>query len=291
MNDQPSPLIKAIDLNHNKFVQACAGAGKTFALSKRYCAILDDFVSRNTSLPAREQQGPENILVITFTNQAAAEMAERIYKDLNQLLKGEEISPFKEQGFTFGENLRIASEEYKNRLRSAFSANAISTIDSFCAGVLKNNAHKIGLDPRFKIGDDVLSRKKFTETLDAFLLEKGRQFDENLACLFNGTSAENISVFIDYIYQNRAFLDSWLEEWKQLSLNDNEFIKQKWIDEYTPIFDEKQVGIENIGQVPEINPAEQYPSQMISPERIDLGQKSQSHHDDGAVTDEFRFDG
>ena len=47
MKKVETPLLKAIDLNHNKFVQACAGAGKTFALSKRYCAILDDFAEKN----------------------------------------------------------------------------------------------------------------------------------------------------------------------------------------------------------------------------------------------------
>ena len=235
-------LLKAIDLNHNKFVQACAGAGKTFALSKRYCAILDDFAEKRKSLSLAMQQGPENILVITFTNQAAAEMAERIFKDLNLLLNGEEIEPFKGTDITFGQNIRRANEEYKIRLRSTFSQNSISTIDSFCAKILRANAHKIGLDPKFKLGDDIISQRNFEDTLNDFLQKKSIQFDKNLEILLLNSSLANIKSFLTYIYYHRAYLTPWLEKWEKLIVeNKDEQIKREWIKNYTPEFNIKPV--------------------------------------------------
>ncbi|MCK5077868.1 MAG: UvrD-helicase domain-containing protein, partial [Calditrichia bacterium] len=229
-------LIKAVSLNSNKFVQACAGGGKTFAISKRYCAILDSFTADNFKYSGNNK-GVENILVITFTNQAAAEMSERIYKDLNTLLNGEEIEPFKGAGIAFGQNIRRAADEYKNRLRSNFSQNSISTIDAFCAKILRANAYKTELDPKFKLGDEVTGKRFFEETLNEFLQIRSKNFDENLKVLLQNISPAKIEEFLKYIYYQRAFLDSWLTKWKGFIKSSNdEIIKNEWIKNYTPDF-------------------------------------------------------
>jgi len=69
-----SLLKRVLDLSSNKFVEACAGAGKTFALSKRYCAILDEFTKPDKNRNTDNRPGVQNILVITFTKKATAEI-------------------------------------------------------------------------------------------------------------------------------------------------------------------------------------------------------------------------
>jgi len=211
-------------------VSACAGAGKTFALSKRYCKILDKFTKQNSNKLKPDWLGVKNILVITFTNKAAAEMSGRIYEDLNILLNDNEIKELKEQEIDLGENIRKTSDEYKRWLRSTFSQNYISTIDGFCSRILRENAHLIGIDPKFKTFEDVHTEQVFDETLKDFIQQKSNKFDENLKVLLDNTSIYKIRQFIKYLFENRAFVQDWLEFIQQ---NEKE-IKEKWSEDYTP---------------------------------------------------------
>ena len=61
-------------------VSAAAGSGKTAVLVERVKRLLLD---ENVSL--------ENMLIVTFTNAAAAEMKERIYKALNEQLARKDL--------------------------------------------------------------------------------------------------------------------------------------------------------------------------------------------------------
>ncbi|NQV49258.1 MAG: UvrD-helicase domain-containing protein, partial [Candidatus Marinimicrobia bacterium] len=120
-------LKKVFDLDRNVFIEACAGAGKTWLLSKRFAAIMDDFARQHAESPQLPIKDASNILVITFTRKAAAEMSGRIYGDLNQLLNDQALDHVPE---TFGKQLRNASQSSKMHIRSTYSRNAISTIDS-----------------------------------------------------------------------------------------------------------------------------------------------------------------
>lgn len=42
-----SNLSRATNLDKNTMIRACAGAGKTYALTKRYINILDDFAKES----------------------------------------------------------------------------------------------------------------------------------------------------------------------------------------------------------------------------------------------------
>lgn len=65
-----SNLSRATNLDKNIMIRACAGAGKTFALTKRYINILDDYARESLKQPIELWRGPRNILVITFTKKA-----------------------------------------------------------------------------------------------------------------------------------------------------------------------------------------------------------------------------
>ena len=60
---------------------ASAGSGKTFTLVKEYLRIL---------LSTKDSFRFQNILAITFTNKAAAEMKERVLKSLQDFSEGNE---------------------------------------------------------------------------------------------------------------------------------------------------------------------------------------------------------
>ena len=96
---QATPLERALNCDKSVFIQACAGAGKTFALTKRYAAILDDFAKAIENGADPGSYDHKQILVITFTKKATGEMNRRIYEDVNTLLSGNEINEFKGTGF------------------------------------------------------------------------------------------------------------------------------------------------------------------------------------------------
>ncbi len=75
-------------------------------------------------------------MVVTFTNSAALEMRERIAKKLYEELPN--------------------NPKLSNQLRLLSKA-SITTIDSFCNRVVKDNFFKLGIDPNFRIAD---SRRK-----------------------------------------------------------------------------------------------------------------------------------
>jgi ATP-dependent exoDNAse (exonuclease V) beta subunit len=105
---------QALDTHSSFIVQAPAGSGKTELLTQRYLALL-----------ARVEQGPEEILAITFTKKAAAEMRGRILAALAAGTTGPAqaaLNRDRQQGWHLLAN--------PNRLR-------IQTIDSFCAGLTR----------------------------------------------------------------------------------------------------------------------------------------------------------
>lgn len=119
---------QAIELhNCNILVSAAAGSGKTAVLTER----IVDMVCRK-----EEPVDIDRLLVVTFTNAAAAEMRERISQAILSRLSGE------------GEN------EHLQRQAALLHNAQITTIDSFCLFVLRNNFQDIGLDPAFRVADE-----------------------------------------------------------------------------------------------------------------------------------------
>jgi ATP-dependent helicase/nuclease subunit A len=116
-------------------VTAGAGSGKTRVLVERFVRLaLDAGVSA------------DRILAITFTEKAAAEMKERIAQALEA--RG-------------GEGARRAAE---------FAA--VSTIDSFCARILRENALEASVDPHFTVLEELDADRLLEEAADAVLLAR-----------------------------------------------------------------------------------------------------------------------
>ena len=133
-------------------VSAGAGSGKTWVLTQKYLELLN--------------QGyvPEEIVVITFTDKAAAEMKERIRGAVAKKLLLEE-----EQG-----NLDNIIQWKKHR--QGVEKSVISTIHGYCSRLLKENPLAAWVDPDFLIADEIkgnlLLEESVVQAIEEDLLDK-----------------------------------------------------------------------------------------------------------------------
>ena len=119
---------KVIDLhNCNILVSAAAGSGKTAVLVERIIQMVC-----NEARPV----DIDRLLIVTFTNAAAAEMRERIALGISAKLEE-----------------RPESEHIQRQAALLHNAQ-ITTIDSFCLFLLRNHFNEIGLDPAFRVADE-----------------------------------------------------------------------------------------------------------------------------------------
>ena len=149
-------------------LKASAGSGKTFALTVRYISLL--------LLGAK----PKEILTLTFTNKAAAQMSERIYKTLISLGDdGNILQAVMEQTGFSKEKIMDKKEELVKRFIT--DELAIYTIDKFVNKILREFSGYIGINDDFEIkfDDEELLIYKFLISLDE------KQFDTLINFSFN----------------------------------------------------------------------------------------------------------
>ncbi|WP_298785816.1 helicase-exonuclease AddAB subunit AddA [uncultured Marinococcus sp.] len=110
----------------NILVSAAAGSGKT--------AVLVERVIRKIT-QAEEPVDVDRLLIVTFTNAAAAEMKTRVGKALEEKLKADPS------------NLHI------RRQLALLNRASISTLHSFCMNVIRTYYYLVDVDPQFRIMD------------------------------------------------------------------------------------------------------------------------------------------
>ena len=138
--DDLAARARAVDPAHNVVLEASAGTGKTHVLVDRYLNLLSRGVD------------PANILAITFTRKAAAEMRGRILKELRRRA---------DSGGPDGKSWR--------ELRERSGDIAISTIDAFCLSLLREFPLEANLDPGFEMADETQVPRLMEEALDRAL--------------------------------------------------------------------------------------------------------------------------
>lgn len=119
---------KVIELRDSSIlVSAAAGSGKTAVLTERIVREVCD---------EAHPVDIDRLLIVTFTNAAAAEMRERIAAKIAERLEETPDSAHIQRQATLLHNAQI------------------TTIDSFCLFLLRNHFNEIGLDPAFRIADE-----------------------------------------------------------------------------------------------------------------------------------------
>ena len=137
--------------NRNLLVSAAAGSGKTAVLVERIIRMISE---------GEHPLDIDQLLVMTFTNAAAAEMRERI-------------------GAAVEQKLKERPEDEHLWLQAALIPQAmITTIDSFCLNIIRNHFNSLDIDPAFRIGDEgelvLLKSDVLGEMLEA-CYEEGRE--------------------------------------------------------------------------------------------------------------------
>ena len=181
---------KVIELHHrNILVSAAAGSGKTAVLVERIIQMVCD------------EQHPvdiDRLLIVTFTNAAAAEMRERI--SLGIAAKAEE--------FPHSQHIERQAALLHNAL--------ITTIDSFCLYLIKNHFHEIGLDPAFRVADQGEMKLLKQEVLEELLEDSFGTGDKAfLECVEFFCPEGKEKVLEELLLKLHEFAASnpWPEEW------------------------------------------------------------------------------
>lgn len=142
----------------NILVSAAAGSGKTAVLVERIKRLI-----------LEEGCSIDRMLIVTFTNAAAAEMKEKIRKAI-----GEAASRSAEGMSKVHKDCGGSTAFLKNQMNLISSAN-ISTFHSFALEVIRRYFYLIGIEPNFKICDSVQETLLRGEAMDQLLSEL---FDE-----------------------------------------------------------------------------------------------------------------
>ena len=195
----------------NLLVSAAAGSGKTAVLVERIIRMVTDPVH-----PIDIDQ----LLVMTFTNAAAAEMRERVGAAIEQQLA-------REPG---DEHLQI---------QAALVHHAqITTIDSFCLNLIRNHFNRLELDPAFKIGDEgeltLLRADVMEELLEDYYARDDGRFEQFVETYAQGKSDAGIEDYIMQVYtfsQSNPYPGQWLLECKkELEAQDGaDFLRMPWM--------------------------------------------------------------
>ncbi len=174
----------------NILVAAAAGSGKTAVLVER---IIQKVIKDKIDI--------DKILVVTFTNAAAAEMRERILEAIYKKLE------------------ELPDDKHLQKQIILLGKANISTIHSFCLDVIKNNFYEIDISPNFRIGDtaeiELIKQETIEEVFEKLYENEDKNFIRLLDIYEGYRNDNNIKELILKIYnyiQSSPFPKKWLRD-------------------------------------------------------------------------------
>ncbi len=189
-------------------MQQLLGSGKTAVLVER---IINKVINEGIDI--------DKILVVTFTNAAAAEMRERI---LDAIYKKLEENP---------------DDSNLQRQITLLNKASICTIHSFCLDVIRNNFYELDISANFRIGDTAEIELLKNEVIDELFEKKYLEHDEGFLKLIDTYTGyrgdEELVQLVLNIYkyiQSSPFPEKWLEEKVEMFNveKDDDFSKNEW---------------------------------------------------------------
>ena len=181
--------------NTSLLVSAAAGSGKTAVLVERIVSIVCD---------EKDPVDIDRILVVTFTQAAAAEMKERILKRINEKLEDD------------------PDNEHLRRQTTLVHRALITTIDSFCLDVIRNHFRDADIDPDFRVCDEgeahLIRMDALSKTLERAYEKGDRDFldcVESFCPGNNDTALETIILSLSNAADSYPWPMEYLEERKR----------------------------------------------------------------------------
>ncbi len=203
---------KVISLrDRNILVSAAAGSGKTAVLVQRILGKIMDS-TRPVDI--------DKMLIMTFTRAAAGEMRERISRALEQALY---------------EN---PDNDHLQRQMTLIHTAQITTIDGFCAYVIRNYFHLIGLDPGYRTADEGELKLLREDVLKKLLEEKygaedRERFVDFVECYASGKTDEGVKELIWEVYEaamSHPYPKEWLLECLEGYRSEAPLKNTKWME-------------------------------------------------------------
>ena len=181
----------AVNFDGNILVAAAAGSGKTAVLVERVVKKLCD---------SENPISADRLLIVTFTNAAAAEMRSRIEKRLD------------EECCRNPHNTALFMQKY------LLSSAKICTIDSFCIDLVRENFEVLDISPDFTMVDASSLKTVYTsvisEIIGEFLEKKDPQFAELLDLVGSEYDEKDFAEFVINLYEYSRQLpdpDNWYD--------------------------------------------------------------------------------
>jgi ATP-dependent helicase/nuclease subunit A len=186
---------EALELDQNIAITAGAGTGKTTTLTLRYLEMLE----------SDPDIGPENIATITFTNDAANEMQERIREEVAERLS--EAPESDEYDYSRWRSI-------KDDLEDGY----IHTIHGFCSRLLREYVVEAPVQPEFDTLDEadskVLMQEVVRETIDARW-----ETDEDIRRLARLWSRDSLEQVLAGLLNSRPMSTEWANRWEDESVD------------------------------------------------------------------------
>jgi ATP-dependent helicase/nuclease subunit A len=189
-------------------VSAAAGAGKTAVLAARCAALLCD---------GENPTEVDRLLVLTFTNAAAAEMRHRIGAELQKRLDALETAAT--PGLSATER-NEAIRRLRRHLLQLPSA-PIGTIHGFCGRLLRENFRAAGIDPSARIMDELETAVLRREVAENFLRDahqhpESAAFHALLNNQFDADDSRLLETLLEIDQVSAAALEPCRWLWKQV---------------------------------------------------------------------------
>jgi ATP-dependent helicase/nuclease subunit A len=175
----------AADPLASRWVGASAGTGKTKVLVDRVLRLM----LPRQGLGPDSAAPPEKILCITYTKAAAAEMSNRVYRDLAAwaVMPQDKLdeSLFSLTGAAPDDDTRMAARRLFARTLDAPGGLKIMTVHSFCQSVLKRFPLEAGVAPHFEMMDEAQARAYMQDVLHDMIASAQSGEETSLATAFS----------------------------------------------------------------------------------------------------------
>ena len=167
-------------------VPAGAGSGKTRVLIDRMIRLIRE---KNVNL--------DNIVAITFTEKAAAEMKERLR------LAFHDEAPQDDQ---------VEMNRWRHFERRASSAR-VSTIHAFCASILRQHALRLGFDPDFRQQTEADTTLGLNQCLDTTLTRLQDAQSPAMVHLSATMTLSTLKSYLSLLFRKHRLIEPLLKSW------------------------------------------------------------------------------